>query len=76
MPFEARESGRLVTWIYCRCGHVATLPRQAGLRDQILARAVCSMCGRRGADDIRHGFIASETLQRRGGRNERDPSTA
>ena len=57
---------RDVTWVYCRCGHCATLPRQAGLRDQILARAVCSICGARGAIDLRHGYIAaaSETTNK------------
>ncbi len=54
-------AGRDVTWIYCRCGHCATLPRQAGLRDQILPRAVCSLCGRREANDLRHGYIAAES---------------
>ena len=55
-------AGRSVTWIYCGCGHSATLDRQDGTRESILTRFRCDKCGQKPID-LRHGYIAAETLR-------------
>jgi hypothetical protein len=56
-------SGRSVTWVFCQCGHFATLDRQEGPREDILRRFRCKMCGEH-PNDLRHGYVAAETMQK------------
>lgn len=56
--YQRTSQGRDVTWLFCRCGHVAAVSRQEGMRADILLRARCGACGRLGADDLRHAYIS------------------
>lgn len=63
--------GRAVTFLFCSCGHVATVDRIDGLRSGILPRARCSACGKRGADDMRHGYRCGEIIRREASKKAR-----
>ena len=48
---------------FCRCGHsdgVPYEPLKDVPREKLLARATCSVCGRRGADDLRLIWFAAD----------------